>query len=99
MRPRAHLATILVAAIASGGCGGGSSDHAPTSPGKFSIRETPNYNKARSACGAVSREALARSLGLSTTDAVAIAKRFAEQKAPLAARQGVYEGCYAALSK
>jgi hypothetical protein len=99
MRPRAQLATVLVALLASGGCGGGSSDHAPTSTGKFSIRETPSYDKAKSACGAVSRETLARSLGLSTTDRAAIAERYAAQKAPLAARQGVYDGCYAALNK
>jgi hypothetical protein len=99
VRPRALLLTILLALLGGGGCGGGNGDRAPTSTGKFSIRETPSYDTAKSACGAVSRETLARSLGLTTTDPVAIAKKYATQKAPLAARQGVYDGCYAALTK
>lgn len=99
MRPRAQLVTILVAALASGGCGGGGDRTTTTSRGKFSIRETPSYKSASSACGAVPREALAQTLGLSTVDAAAIAKKYAEQKAPLAARRGVYDGCYAALTK
>jgi hypothetical protein len=99
VRPRVLVLTIPIAALAGGGCGGGSGDHTSTTRGKFSIRETLSYDKAKSACGAVSRETLARSLGLSTTDPVAIAKKYATQKAPLAARQGVYDGCHAALTK
>jgi hypothetical protein len=93
------LATILVAALAAAGCGGGSSASAPTTTGRYSVRETPSYDKAKAACGGMSREALARSLGLSTTDTVTIAKRYAERTAPLAQRGGVYNGCYAALTK
>jgi hypothetical protein len=96
VRPRAPLVTSLAAALAIGGCGGAGT---PASTSKFSIRGTPSYETARSACGAVPRETLARGLGLSTTDAAAIARKYAEQKAPLAARQGVYDGCYAALTK
>jgi hypothetical protein len=92
----------VVAALALGGCGSGAGDTPTTkskAPVSTSVRELPSYDTAKTACGAVPREALARSLGVPATDADAIARKYAERHAPLAQRQGVYEGCHAALTK
>ena len=91
---------IAVAALLLGGCG--SSNNASTSTSRvqrISLRSAPSYKAAASACGAVPRATLARSLGISTTDPTSIATRYAERHAPLAARRDVYEGCYAALTR
>jgi hypothetical protein len=94
---------MVVAALMLGGCGD-TADDAPTTttskaPASTSARTLPSYKTAKAACGAVPRTTLARSLGVSATDAAAVAKIYAERHAPLAQRHGVYEGCYAALSK
>jgi hypothetical protein len=94
--------TMVFATLALGGCGS-AADETPSTTSKApistSVRELPSYETAKTACGAVPRVALARSLGVPATDAVAVAKKYAERHAPLARRQGVYEGCYAALTR
>ncbi len=94
------LALIGAVAIGAGGCGsaGGTSTTQRTVH-RISLRNTPSYVSAKRACGTASRAQLARRLGLSSADPVAIAKQYAEQNAPLAARKDVFDGCYAALNK
>ena len=99
------VSLIAAAALAGFGCGSEAQDTvtATTSTGKagdaVSIRQTPSYKSAEAACGAVPGETLAGRLGVATTDPEALAKKYAERNAPLARRQGVYEGCYAALTR
>jgi hypothetical protein len=97
-----RVSLIMVVAVMVGGCGSTGDKTPPTTstaPVSSSMRKLPSYKAAKIACGAVPRETLARALGLSATDAVAVARKYAERHAPLARRQEVYEGCYAALNK
>lgn len=99
MKPQQQLISVgLIAttALLVGGCGGG--DGSSTTSKALPASSAPSFSSARRACDAGS-DALARALGLSTTNPATLAKAYAERKAPPALREQAFKGCYAGLVK
>src|SRR4051794_7678349 len=94
----AGLGLIVASSVAIGACGSG--DGSSTRTGTtIPLSAAPSYKEAEHVCSASSNASLARRLGLSTTDAAAIATRYAERNAPPALRPEVYAGCRAGLTR
>jgi hypothetical protein len=93
------VALLTATALVTGGCSGGGEGHATTSRVRISTSSAPSFETAKRACGSTGSNALARTLGVSTSDPATLAKAYAERKAPPALREQAFKGCYAGLVK